>query len=457
MSEIRVIIKDFRIIENAKLIIDGIVGVVGESNHGKTALYNSIKTLCYNILGDSYIRQGSDGVIVGMAFVDGDRKDEIIFQKVDSPSYKLNGKPYIKVGRTIPDEIRDIINMSLLEIDDLKVNLNFLDQLQAPLLLGLSDVQLYNVTIKSFDGEKINEAIKLAKKDIDEYRNNIKEKNIKLNVQKENRLVQLDKLEVYKKLSKIKDEYLAYEVEHTREPVIKGFLDKRKGLKTNIQKTINILKELVLILELEKQLKTAVEIKTRLQTLEVAENDRQSIKTRLQTLEKEEKEYAKLKAILPGYDLVKAASEKQVVLTFHKYKREQLISNQEITQNIYNETVEMLEHLEIQVKGGFTICSYCNQKIEKPNDMEFAQIKTKVENLKVKKAELEGKKKEQESQLENLDKDIKEAGWNPEDLLGEIEKSKIRITQFENKVSPIIEDIEKSLATPVTPSNTGFD
>lgn len=447
-TKIKIITKDFRIIEQTKILVDGIIGIVGENNHGKSALYNSIKTLCYNVAGTGYIRTGTKQASIGIRFEeDGVDPIEIFFNKSDSPSYKLNGVPYEKVGRgDPPDDIKLALNMSPLELgDDVRVFLNFLDQLQAPLLLQLSEVQLYNITIKSFDGEKINEAVKDAKKDIDEYRNQIKDKNIEWDVQKKNTLVQIEKLKIYEELDKLKEEFHDYQMNFIKIPALKAYMGDRNNVLDKIDKTKDVLKEFAVFAALEKQLKTTRETAENLAKYHGYKNRRNLLK---RTIVHTQSLILDLVAIdhkfLKSYN--KAKEDKKLIdeLKLKSTTRNLTVSNIEIEKGRIKEVDEEVKKLQYQIDN--KICPTCNEPITKGNtEMALAELATKIEDLKSKKSNYEGSLTTLETQLGELDEEIKGEGFDPENLDDEIEKTQKSVEAFEKKAKPIVDKIEKSI------------
>jgi hypothetical protein len=216
---IKVIIRQFEIIEDAKLVLDGLVALVGESNNGKTATYNALKVLTYNIQGTGYIRKINGkpypaGCSVGIRF--DDTNSEVTFEKSTSPVYTLkvgdSKQVFDKAGRgPTPEDVSLLLNMVPLDIDGLSVNLNFADQLEEPLLRKLTDFQLYKLAVKSSDGEKIQEAIALCRKDTDEKAKELVRKEEEIVVQKKSKLSLIADLDRYSNLIDIKVDYEVYD------------------------------------------------------------------------------------------------------------------------------------------------------------------------------------------------------------------------------------------------------
>lgn len=238
---LKVLIKDFEIIEDARLELEGLVAFVGESNNGKTAIYNSIYVGTYNIQGVNYIRrvQGKpvpNGTKVGMWFDEG----TVIFEKAQSPVYKLQvgdtKQVFDKAGRgPTPQDVAELLNMSILDVDGTEVNLNFVPQLSEPLLMKLSEGLLYKLVVKSFDGEKIQEAISLCNTDILAKDKEIKLKEVEIDVQKKHRLQTIEKQEKYEGLETVSGEIDTYRKSINDLEILLGLVGKYTELKGKIE------------------------------------------------------------------------------------------------------------------------------------------------------------------------------------------------------------------------------
>ena len=240
---IKLIIKDFEIIEEAKLSVAGLVALVGESNNGKTAIYNAVKVLTYNIQGQNYIRkmkgvQVESGCNVGMLLEEENTK--IFFNKAGSPVYQIivgdRTSVFDKAGRgPTPTGIAEVLNMQSIDLDGLSVNLNFVDQMSEPLLNRLSDYQMYKIAVKSFDGEKLQEAIVLCKKDGEKKADELKEKEKEINVQKKNSLYITDQIERFEELANIEKEFDLYSKQCLAYPVVQEVYNTRQSVLRNMQ------------------------------------------------------------------------------------------------------------------------------------------------------------------------------------------------------------------------------
>lgn len=239
---IKLFIRDFEIVEDAKIVIDGLVALVGESNNGKTATYNALYVLTYNVQGTNYIRKVNDKMVPGGARIGvlfEDINTSVIFEKISSPIYTLQtpaGKLVLdKAGRGgTPADVANVLNMLPLDVDGLSVNLNFVGQLSEPLLKKLSDYQLYKIAVKSFDGEKIQEAIALCKTDMEKKASDLKLKENEIEVQKKGRLTIIGQLETFESIVGLRSEFEDYDSACRSYPIVFGLMERRDNINWRI-------------------------------------------------------------------------------------------------------------------------------------------------------------------------------------------------------------------------------
>ena len=103
----KLIIENFQSIEYIVIEIPekSFTCIVGPSNIGKSAIRRAIECLLYNKSEASYIRNGKLSCKVTAVFDDGMTVEWSRTQK--SSSYKINGEPYTKLGKTVPEPIID--------------------------------------------------------------------------------------------------------------------------------------------------------------------------------------------------------------------------------------------------------------------------------------------------------------------------------------------------------------
>lgn len=309
---IKVFINNFEIIEKAQIVIDGLVALVGESNNGKTATYNSIKVITYNVQGRGYIRkvngkEVSGGARMGIMFEE--ENTSIIFEKNDSPIYRLQtpaGTLMLdKAGRgPAPEDVSKVLNMSPLDLDGLSINLNFVDQLSEPLLRKLSDYQMYKIAVKSFDGEKIQEAIASCKKDLEDKKTELKLKTNEIDVQKKSRLGIIGQIEIFNPLIDIRDKFNQYDYDFRTFPVLSGYNNRRLVIVNEVNVISGKLQALTPLADINAGYHNMLLDIEKARVLERYSNTRNNLYNELQVLDNYVVSYSPLTEIVscyPGY------------------------------------------------------------------------------------------------------------------------------------------------------------
>jgi len=322
----KVFITNFENIEDAKIVLDGLVALVGESNNGKTATYNALYVLTYNVQGTGYIRkinnkQVPGGCRIGIMFED--INSAVIFEKSASPVYTIktpNGTLVLdKAGRGgTPQDVADLLNMTPLDVDGLPVNLNFVGQLSEPLLKKLSEYQLYKVAVKSFDGEKIQEAIALCKTDLDAKSTELKKKEDEIEVQKKSRLRIIEQLGTFDPLVALKGHFDEYDVACRVYPTVFGLMEKRDNIVwhiVSVDKTLGVFDQLETV---NKAHARAQALELIIVGLESYNAKREQLKNDIKIIEGKLDPYKKLDKLQDSYEKYgKATWELKDVLDLH--------------------------------------------------------------------------------------------------------------------------------------------
>jgi DNA repair exonuclease SbcCD ATPase subunit len=101
---IKVQVKNFQSIEDATVVIDGLTVLTGTNNAGKSALFRAVRGAFTNTPGYAFVRTGAPHCEVDLEFDDGQK---LTWQKGKGVNkYIINGKPFPKVDRGIPAEVR---------------------------------------------------------------------------------------------------------------------------------------------------------------------------------------------------------------------------------------------------------------------------------------------------------------------------------------------------------------
>lgn len=93
-------VKNFEILSELSLPVEGITVVVGPSNNGKSSVIRALTCLLCNTPGDSYVQYGKSGATVGLAFPWNGVNHTIVRNKdARGAVYFVDGEKFEKVGR----------------------------------------------------------------------------------------------------------------------------------------------------------------------------------------------------------------------------------------------------------------------------------------------------------------------------------------------------------------------
>lgn len=156
---LKVKIKDFQSIANTEFEIDGFTVIVGSNNRGKSAIVRSIDAALSNRLGNNFIRWGKLQTEVGLTT---DSLD-ISWVKGETASYNINKKPFTSLNRAVPKPISDA-GFRKLEIADEKLNPLIAHQFEELFLINKSGPFVTEAISTLYDLNDINDADTLCQK-----------------------------------------------------------------------------------------------------------------------------------------------------------------------------------------------------------------------------------------------------------------------------------------------------
>ncbi len=188
-------LKNFQKHSNLKVdLVDGVNVVYGKSDAGKSCLVRAIDWVCYSgIQGDVIRKEGSKETSVKITLDNG-----VGIERVKSTSknryilYRDNDKKeYNKIGREVPDDIKNVLGLSQLEVDNESINLNIANQISLPFLLDkpatfrmklfnkITGSDILDNVFKSLNSDLLglNRKIKTEKERLEELNDNLKEVN----------------------------------------------------------------------------------------------------------------------------------------------------------------------------------------------------------------------------------------------------------------------------------------
>lgn len=240
--------------------------ISGYSNVGKSSIRRAISWVCFNenISENDYRKEGTKETSVKI-YLDSD----FIIERIRSNSlnrYILSkegceDKIFDSFGRDIPEQIKDVLKISEIEIENEKLNLNIAEQLTLPFLLDKSATFRAKLFNKLTGNELLDKLFKELNKENLRFNKEIKETEENVNKQEE----QLKEYSLlYKnlknKLSIIKDQYDKLQEEIKIYEYLKELSSKLKTNKENnefVQFKISQIK--VVSLDKLKELKTQAE------------------------------------------------------------------------------------------------------------------------------------------------------------------------------------------------------
>lgn len=131
-------VNNFQSIEKASITVKGFTLIIGQSNQGKSATLRALKAACTNRFKNGQVRHGEDHALIKVRVPDSDSVLQSCRPWNGSIKYKLGDQLFTKVGRTMPRQIAEFLNLGVLEAGSDSYSLNFHDQFQPPLLLAFS-------------------------------------------------------------------------------------------------------------------------------------------------------------------------------------------------------------------------------------------------------------------------------------------------------------------------------
>ncbi len=250
MGNLAVQIKNYQILENAKLEFeDGLNIIVGPSNNGKSAIIRAIEALTYNKAGNSFIRSGTNGAAVAIRTEDG---HTIIWSKSsDEGIYKVDGQVYNKIGRGQLTEVANILGMSEISINDDKVRINFLKQMEYPFLLDKNPSQLFSFLSMSNDGDRLTGIFSDMRSDLKKTNSEIDTVLGKIDVYKEQITREQNLIKNYQGIDELNDRVLSFDSKAQRLTQMQMKLESVKALK---EKLISLREEILKLRKIKSDL-----------------------------------------------------------------------------------------------------------------------------------------------------------------------------------------------------------
>lgn len=167
-------LKNFQSLGETTIELGKITVLIGPSFLGKSALVRALYTLTRNRFEGSFMKKGTSSTSVELK--EGDTWVKYLRESSSSYTFSGNPEPYTKIGREVPADIRDFLNMDEVIFDsDLSLDFNFQRQFDSYFILSLSGFEiakvfgkLMNLDIVLTASREINRDIQYINKQKDE-------------------------------------------------------------------------------------------------------------------------------------------------------------------------------------------------------------------------------------------------------------------------------------------------
>lgn len=206
------VIKDFQSLDEAKINVDGVTIIVGETNCGKSACLRAIQAAATNRFKQGQVKEGKEVATVSMRF---DTQGQVITVQRHvlggSPRIKLGPQVYTKLGRTLPKEVSDFLNIASVNINGEQYSCTFHPQFSKPILLEYSQQKVMEILSASVEFSKLKVAKEIILSDRAKCKGAIESVNAMVIEQSAKVLEHKKNVETYgplvSKLKTLNDEY----------------------------------------------------------------------------------------------------------------------------------------------------------------------------------------------------------------------------------------------------------
>lgn len=131
----RIEVKDYQCLKAIDVPLGKFTVIVGPSGNGKSSLIRALKGLCFNQVGDRFIRHNCQKAWVRLTF-DGGQTVEWEKSRKTGATYTTDDQVYTRTGRAVPEDIENLLGIRRIVIDKgLAFTPQFQSQHDQPLLL----------------------------------------------------------------------------------------------------------------------------------------------------------------------------------------------------------------------------------------------------------------------------------------------------------------------------------
>lgn len=148
---------------------EGLTVLTGENNTGKSAVTSALQILCRNIAGDYMVRHGERECRVAVETEEGNVLEWK--RKSGTVSYTVNGREVHRLRGAVPDDLHDLLRLSLVETENEPFDVHFGEQKKPIFLLDESPARRATFFASSSDAIKLIEMQNLHRTRVREARN----------------------------------------------------------------------------------------------------------------------------------------------------------------------------------------------------------------------------------------------------------------------------------------------
>jgi len=166
-------VENFKSVKKAKINVEGLTVLKGESNAGKSSFLKAIYQATHNRFKGNTVHWGQEAAIIKIKASDDPRVLTVTRKMAGgSPIVKLGNLPaWSKLNREMPTEVEQFIKMGTVAVSSSeKYSLNFFGQFKAPLLVGFSPKKVMDILATS----KASDDLILLRKELELHRERVK-------------------------------------------------------------------------------------------------------------------------------------------------------------------------------------------------------------------------------------------------------------------------------------------
>ena len=290
----------------------------GSNDAGKSCVIEAIKYLFFNE-GKDIRKEGTKKTIITAILDSGVKISRIRSASINAYELEIKGeiKRFDSVGKIIPDEVKEAIQVRTIEIDNEEIILNIANQISLPFLLSesptfrsklfnkLTGSNLIDKTLQSFNKDilKISRETKSEQEHLEEQKKSLEEVTIQKSELESlygNFKKQFDKIKVlqerYEKLAELKDKIEANQCDSQE---VNYLLTKIKTVPDELSKEIkekinNLSKYTELYTKINSNNEELKEVEKQLKSLKIVDVDTGELKEKIKRLESLKKLYSQL-------------------------------------------------------------------------------------------------------------------------------------------------------------------